>query len=131
VGQKIPGPPVYTGKFEAPTGQAPVVTDKDIGAFPPDFQKKYDALAQKYNTYTSSAAVFFDYDPKGTAKGAAGPRGAAGGGAGNSANPFKFFQEHTAQGKVLTKERDELRAEAIKLGLVDPNTPTNAASQVF
>jgi hypothetical protein len=98
------------------------VTGKETGEFPADFQKKYDILAEKYNKYTSSAAVFFDYDPKGSS---------AKKNSGAGANPLKFFQEHTAQGKALAKEREALRAEAIKLGLVDPNAPTNAASQVF
>jgi hypothetical protein len=95
------------------------VTGKDTGVFPPDFQAKYDELAKKYNTYTSKAAVFFDYDPKG------GPSSTAG------ANPLTFFMQHNTEGKALAKERDALRQEAIALGLVDPNAPTNAASQVF
>jgi hypothetical protein len=60
------------------------------------------------------------------------PKGSKGSaGVGSLSNPFKFFQEHDAQGKALAKERDVLREEAIKLGLVDPNAPTNSASQVF
>jgi hypothetical protein len=68
--------------------------------------------------YTSSATIFFDHNPKG-GKSAAG------------ANPLTFFRDYDAQGKVLAKERDELRQEAIKLGLVDRIAPTNAASQVL
>jgi len=46
---KIPGPPKYAGKYEAPTGPKPVVSDKDRGVFPPAFQAKYDALKKKWD----------------------------------------------------------------------------------
>jgi hypothetical protein len=103
------------------------VTGNDVGLFPPEFQAKYERLQKEYNTYTSAAAAFFDYDSSGGVVG----RGKGNGSGSARPNPFKFFAEHSAQEKVLAKERDELRAEAIKLGLVDPKAPTNAASQVF
>jgi hypothetical protein len=123
----IPGPPLYKAKFDPPTGERPAVTGKDIGLFPPEFQAKYDALQKKYNTYTSAAAAFFDYPSSGGVVG----RGKGKGSGAAWSNPFKFFSEHSAQEKELAKERDQLRAEAIKLGLVDQGAPTNAASQVF
>jgi len=46
---KIPGPPKYAGKYEAPTGPKPIVADKDRGIFPPAFQAKYDALKKKWD----------------------------------------------------------------------------------
>jgi hypothetical protein len=121
----IPGPPVYKAKFDPPTGNRPTVTGKDVGLFPAEFQEKYEMLQKKYDTYSSAAAEFFDYDSSG---------GVTGRGKGKSpgaANPIRFFSEHNAQGKALAKERDKLRAEAIRLGLVDPKARTNAASQIF
>jgi hypothetical protein len=133
--QVIPGPPKYTGKYDAPTGSVPAVTPKDVGIFPnAEFQSKYDALAKKYNTYTSAAATFFDFEPGmgGLGSKTSKPKENAGANAfGAGANPFTFFSDHAAQGKALAAERDLLRAEAIKLGYVDPKAPTNAASQVF
>jgi hypothetical protein len=39
-----PGPPKYSGKYDAPTGAAPVVTE--TGDYPPDLEVRYKALAQ-------------------------------------------------------------------------------------
>jgi hypothetical protein len=131
----IPGPPKYTGKYEKPTGPAPVVTPKDVGIFPDaEFQAKYDALTKKYNKYTSAAAEFFDFEPGMNGQGSktSKPKGSAGANAlGAGANPMTFFKDHATQEKALAEERNQLRAEAIKLGYVDPKAPTNAASQVF
>lgn len=38
----IPGPPVYKGRYDAPTGKAPVV--KETGAYPPELQAKYETV---------------------------------------------------------------------------------------
>jgi hypothetical protein len=113
------------------------VTPAQKGIFPnAEFQSKYDALAKKYNDYTSAAAVFFDFEPGmgglGAKSSSPGPKSNAGKGAfGAGANPLTFFSEHATQGAALAKERDVLRQDAIKLGYADPNAPTNAASQVF
>jgi hypothetical protein len=108
-----------------------VVTPKDAGIFPnAEFQAKYEALAKKYNDYTSAAAVFFDFSPGPGSNSQVGPAAKAAGG-GIQVNPFTFFSDHATQGAALSKERDVLRQEAIKLGFADPNAPTNAASQVF
>jgi hypothetical protein len=107
------------------------VTPKDVGIFPdPEFQAKYAALGKKYNEYTSAAAVFFDFSPGPGSNSQVGPAAKAAGG-GIQVNPFTFFSDHAKQAVVLSKERDALRQDAIKLGYADPNAPTNAASQVF
>jgi hypothetical protein len=40
-----PGPPLYKGKYDAPTGPAPVVTE--TGAYTPELQVQYNALVAK------------------------------------------------------------------------------------
>lgn len=47
-GYQIPGPPKYAGKYESPTGPAPVVADADRGIFPDAaFQAKYEAFKKR------------------------------------------------------------------------------------
>jgi hypothetical protein len=41
----VPGPPLYSGKFDAPTGQVPAV--KDTGAYTGELKVKYDAILKK------------------------------------------------------------------------------------
>ncbi len=55
----IPGPPKYNGKYDAPTGPPPVVAPKDRGAFPPEFEAKYQDVKKKADKwmYESVAAV--------------------------------------------------------------------------
>jgi hypothetical protein len=55
-----PGPPLYKGKYEAPTGPRPVV--KETGRYPPDLEvtyqdliKKIERPALKLATYINSA----------------------------------------------------------------------------
>src|ERR1700753_4062115 len=43
----IPGPPKYAGKYEAPEGPPPVVSPRERGVFPPEFQAKYEAFKKK------------------------------------------------------------------------------------
>jgi cellulase len=43
----IPGPPKYVGKYDPPVGEKPVVSAQDTGAFPPEFEVKYQAYKLK------------------------------------------------------------------------------------
>jgi hypothetical protein len=51
-----PGPPKYTGAYNPPTGQVPVVTE--TGAYPPELQRQYDSLAKKITAGGDKLADF-------------------------------------------------------------------------
>jgi len=40
-----PGPPMYNGKYDAPTGKPPVV--KETGTYPPELEAKYEDMVRK------------------------------------------------------------------------------------
>jgi hypothetical protein len=79
-----------------------------MGAFPAEFQAKYNALIEKYNAFTIQAVKFFD--------------GLLGGG-----SAFTFFSDHERQGRELDQERDKLKEEAVKLGISDPSLQKSKA----
>jgi lytic cellulose monooxygenase (C1-hydroxylating) len=93
----IPGPKPYVGKYEAPVGPKPVVEAKDTGAFPPEFEAKYREYKLKADKsmYNSIETV------NGVKTGADALTG-------------------LLQPNNLVKDRDALRAEGIKLGLITP-----------
>ncbi|KAF1810919.1 hypothetical protein P152DRAFT_475360 [Eremomyces bilateralis CBS 781.70] len=95
----VPGPPVYEGAYDPPVGPKPVVTPEEVGTFPPNFELQYQALLKQITAFSDKAVDFFN-------------------GGGFS---LTFFSRHEAEGKELVKQRAELRQEAIKLGLADPN----------
>jgi hypothetical protein len=108
---KIPGPPKYEGKYEAPTGSAPVVSEKDRGVFPPEFQAKYEAFKKKedeegltFNQKLNNAQIALNHSEPGFQ---------------NSMSLMPIFGEHIKNQKGFEKELDELRAEAIKLGIAE------------
>jgi hypothetical protein len=109
--QPVPGPPVYQGKYDAPSGSPPVVTLKDTGAFPEAFQRKYNAFKAKEDAYALAANDKFNElnAPKGTAN--------AGGFASTASGFMNFMQKHSQEGKELENELQALREEAIKLGI--------------
>jgi hypothetical protein len=43
--QATPGPPKYNGKYDAPVGQPPVVTE--TGTYPPALEAKYEEMWKK------------------------------------------------------------------------------------
>ncbi len=99
-------------------GEKPVVSAKDTGAFPPEFEAKYDAYKKKVITYTETAYTHFNGVlpvgkgpgmPKMGAKGPPGGRDTA-----------KFAQQYLAEAQRLKVEQAQLRAEAVKLGLANP-----------
>jgi hypothetical protein len=66
----IPGPPKYPGKYDAPTGPAPVVSEKDRGVFPAAFQAKYEAFKAKedaeglaFNDKLNAAQASLQHNP--------------------------------------------------------------------
>jgi hypothetical protein len=52
----VPGPPKYSGKYDAPTGRAPVVTE--TGAYPPELELKYQDMLNRISRPGSDLASF-------------------------------------------------------------------------
>jgi len=103
----IPGPPVYKGKYDAPTGPKPVVADKDRGIFPPAFQAKYDAFKLKEDT----EALTFN-DKLNAAQASLNHNAVK-----SEANLGPAFAEHFKNQKNMDRELQSLKQEAIKLGV--------------
>jgi Auxiliary Activity family 9 (formerly GH61) len=61
-----PGPPVYKGEYNAPTGPAPIV--KETGYYPPDLQKKYVALRDKWTEFATAAIGFINSSDAGNSR---------------------------------------------------------------
>jgi hypothetical protein len=118
--QPVPGPPVYVGKYDAPSGSPPVVSAKDTGAFPDAFQKKYEAFKAKQDEYALAANDKFN--SLNTPKGIATPDSSSGAGTAKSTMSefMTFMQKHAQQGKELAVELEELRKEAVSLGIATP-----------
>jgi hypothetical protein len=103
----VPGPARYDGKYEAPVGPKPVVSDLERGQFPAEFQAKYDAFKEKedqegltYNEKMNAAQKSDGHDSV-RSEMLLGP----------------IFQEHFQNQAKLNKELEGLRAEAIQLGI--------------
>lgn len=109
--QPVPGPAVYAGKYDAPSGSPPVVALKDTGVFPGEFQKKYDVYKVKQDKYALEALDKFNElnAPNGVAN--------SGGYFSTATNFGSFLKKHNEEGKELEKELQVLREEAIKLGI--------------
>jgi len=93
----IPGPPTYVGKYDPPIGARPAVTAKDTGAFPPEFEAKYQAykLAADRSMYNSIEVV------NGVKRGQDGLNG--------------LLAKNT-----LVPDLQKLKQEGIKMGIIDP-----------
>jgi len=102
----IPGPPKYNGEYVLPTGPGPVVSDQEKGIFPKEFQDKYDALKKKED---AEALEFNEKINK--AQGVSNTKPAS------EATLGRPFQEHFAAQRKFDQEAQQLRAEAIKLGI--------------
>jgi len=107
----IPGPPKYAGKYDAPTGPAPVVSEKERGVFPPEFQAKYDVFKKKvdeegltFNDKLNAAQNSLGHDK-----------------VKSEANLQPIFAEHFSKQRGFEQEIKQLKAEAIKLGVADLN----------
>jgi hypothetical protein len=89
-------------------GPKPVVSAKDTGAFPPEFEAKYAAFKKKDNDVANKAFNFFNAkDPKGKTFPPIGELAT-------------FVPEQLAEQADLMKDMNALKAEAVKLGLANP-----------
>jgi len=52
----LPGPPKYSGKYDAPVGKAPVVTE--TGAYPPELELKYQDMLNRISRPGTNLASF-------------------------------------------------------------------------
>ena len=92
-------------------GPNPVVSSKDTGQFPPEFEAKYEEFKKKDTEAQNKAYAFFNKaDPKGNS-----PPGLS-----NMGDLLKFIPNFVADYQRLQKEQAELKAEAVKLGLANP-----------
>jgi hypothetical protein len=110
-GYKVPGPPKYAGKYEAPTGPAPVVSEKDRGVFPSEFQAKYEAFKKKED----EEGLAFNKKLN-DAQDAIGHKKVDGK---NEMSLMPIFGEHIQAQRAFEKELSELKQEAIKLGIAE------------
>jgi len=108
-GYVVPGPPKYQGKYEAPTGAAPVVSEKDRGVFPAEFQAKYEAFKKKedeeglaFNKKLNEAQDDLNHKQVGWE---------------SESKLFPIFNEHIKAQRGFEKELSDLRKEAIALGI--------------
>jgi len=123
-----PGPPVYAGKYDAPSGSPPQVTPAETGVFPEAFQKKYEAYKAKQDAHALGALEKFNSlnTPKGkaTADSSSGSLTAI-----STMSEFaKYMKQQAIDAKVLAKELEELRMEAVILGIAEPGKGENISS---
>jgi len=107
----IPGPPKYAGKYDAPTGPAPVVSDKERGVFPPEFQTKYEAFKKKED----DEGLSFN-NKLNAGQEALGHKVVD---AQNEMSLQPIFAEHIMAQQSLNRELQQLKAEAVKLGIAE------------
>jgi Auxiliary Activity family 9 (formerly GH61) len=103
----IPGPQKYAGKYEDPQGPKPVVSDKERGIFPPEFQAKYDALKKKWD----NEGLTFG-DKLNAAQANLGHDAVK-----SEANLGSIFAEHFSVQRKFENELAQLKKEAIALGI--------------
>jgi len=103
----IPGPPKYAGKYEAPTGSPPVVSEKDRGIFPAEFQAKYEAFKKKED---AEGLAFNDKLNK--AQDSLGHNQVK-----SEGNLGPAFAEHAKNQQAFQTELAALKREAQKLGI--------------
>jgi hypothetical protein len=118
--QPVPGPAIYNGKYDAPSGSPPVVAIKDTGVFPEAFQKKYEALKAKEDAFALETNNKFN--ELNTPSGKATPQSSSDRPkAASTMSEFgKFLAKQSEKGKALAVELEELRKEAISLGIATP-----------
>jgi Auxiliary Activity family 9 (formerly GH61) len=102
-----PGPPKYAGKYDRPQGPKPVVSEKDRGVFPADFQVKYDALKKKWD---EEGLTFGD-------KLNQAQMGLGHNEVKSESNLGSIFAKHFSVQRRFENELAQLRREAIKLGI--------------
>lgn len=108
-GYIVPGPPKYAGKFDAPAGPVPVLTEKERGIFPAEFQAKYEAFKKKEDAEGLAFNQKLNDDQ--VASGQGKPK--------ENAAMMAAFSAHFKAQKQFDAGLKELRAEAIKLGIAE------------
>jgi hypothetical protein len=89
-------------------GPKPVISAKDTGQFPPEFEAKYEAFKKMDNDAANKAYKFFnDKDPKGKSFPPVG-------------DLLTFVPEQLSDQMKIQKQIAELKTEAVKLGLANP-----------
>jgi hypothetical protein len=108
-GYKVPGPAKYAGKYDAPAGPAPVVTEAERDVFPAAFQAKYVAFKKKedkeglaFNQKLNDAQMDLKHKKVDRQ---------------NEAKLMPIFGEHIRAQQTFQKELQGLRKEAIQLGI--------------
>jgi hypothetical protein len=137
--QKIPGPPKYNGKYDAPAGSPPVVSAIERGQFPPEFEAKYEAFKQKWDAYALSSAKTQNMNSIPPKQGA--PPKTPGSlpkipsdpnkpfdltattnqifdGLKKSGSMGDFYKQHLEEGKQMPIEIEALKAEGKRLGVL-------------
>jgi len=113
----IPGPPVYKGKRDPPTGAPGIVAAKDTGAFPASIDEKYQKFKKDADVWATKSHTFFNNlpalrqfpDDLISGAGVKETRDILG----KSAN---FFQQQFAEAKELIRVRDEIKKDLVKVG---------------
>jgi len=105
----VPGPQLYQGKHESPTGAARVVAPLERGEFPEPFQSKYQTLKDDEDAWAHRANDFFN--------GILPPDASYGKGMGKDVSKMSSFQaEHNKEAQGLNARVAELTTEAKRLG---------------
>lgn len=110
-GYRVPGPPKYAGKYEGPTGPAPVVSPTDRGIFPDaGFQAKYEAFKKKQDAEgmefirkLNDAQIQYGHNQY-TAE--------------SEQLLVPYFKEHYAALNASQPEIQQLREEGVKIGVL-------------
>jgi hypothetical protein len=111
--QIIPGPPLYRGRFDSPKGPAPVVSEKDRGLFPAEFQVKYDAYKAKLDKHSGSTAKMVNKLVPGGYKGASSASTPS-----DASKLQTFYSQHAKDEVQMDKEFQQLKVEARNMGII-------------
>ena len=117
VQQIIPGPPLYQGKRDPPTGAPAVVAAPDTGAFPPGIDEKYQKFKKDADAWATGAHTFFNnldalrQFPNDLISGAGVASTIS-----SLSNSWSFFQKHLTELGELTKRQNEIKLDLVKAG---------------
>jgi hypothetical protein len=117
VPQIIPGPPLYKGKRDPPTGAAAIVATKDTGAFPPGIDEKYQKFKKDADAWATKSHTFFNDlpalrhfpDDMISGKGVAETLSSLG-------KSGSFFTQQFTEVMELIKVQNEIKADLVKAG---------------
>ena len=108
--QVIPGPPLYQGKHDAPSGSPPSVSVADTGAFPAEIEAKYKQFKKDVVDWSTRTNDYFNSNvdtSKLTATSNHKP---------NMTELTNFMKKAYAEGAELIKRQGEIKAELVKVG---------------